>query len=302
MDLSVVVPVLNEADGITPLLDRIAVALDGLAFEVIVVDDGSTDGTAAILAARSATDPSLRVITFTRNFGHQAALLAGMRAARGAGVVLMDADGQDPPELLPELVARWRDGVEVVYAVRRRRKASLWHRMAYAAFYRLLRRMAELPIPPDVGDFCLMDRKVVDAVCSLPESTRFIRGLRSWVGFRQEGIEYERPAREHGETSYSFTKLCRLALDGLLSFSVMPLRVASIIGFATSTAGVLYLAYAVISRILVGDVPAGWTSVICVVLLLGGAQLVVTGMLGEYLARVYTETKRRPAYVIRDEG
>ena len=298
--VSIVIPVLDEADGLTQLLDRGAGAMARIAsFEVIVVDDGSRDNTPDVLAAYATPDAPLHVIRLSRNFGHQAALLAGLRASRGQAVVMMDGDGQDPPELLPRLIERWRMGADVVYGVRRARKESFGKRWAYSAFYRLVARLGEVPIPLDAGDFCLMDRQVVEALCELPESTRFLRGLRSWVGFEQVGLEYDRPAREHGRTKYGLTKLVRLALEGLLSFSVLPLRLASMLGLMTSMAGIVYLGYAVTARIVSGGVPPGWTSVVCVVLLLGGAQLSVMGVFGEYLARVYTETKRRPAYVIR---
>ena len=298
--VSIVIPVLDEAEGLTELLDRVTAAMAGqTSFEVIVVDDGSRDSTPEVLASYTSHDTPLHVIRLSRNFGHQAALLAGLRASKGRAVAMMDGDGQDPPELLPRLIERWRAGADVVYGVRRARKESFAKRWAYSAFYRLVARLGEVHIPLDAGDFCLMDRQVVNALCELPESTRFLRGLRSWVGFEQVGLEYERPAREHGRTKYGLTKLVRLALEGLLSFSVLPLRMASMLGLLTSLAGVVYLGYAVTARIVSGGVPPGWTSVVCVVLLLGGAQLSVMGVFGEYLARVYTETKRRPAYLIR---
>lgn len=298
-EVSIVIPVLNEAEGLIPFLDRVVNAARNVdSFELIIVDDGSSDATATVLSAYHPPS-AIKVISFSRNFGHQAALLAGLNASRGRAVVMMDGDGQDPPEILPRFLEQWKAGAEVVYGIRRARKEALWKRSAYKGFYRLLARLSDIPMPLDSGDFCLMDRQVVDALCGLPESTRFLRGLRSWVGFKQIGLEYDRPAREHGHTKYGTAKLLRLALEGLLSFSAFPLRMASMLGLLTSLAGALYLGYAVTARIVAGGIPPGWTSVVCIVLLLGGAQLMVMGVFGEYLARVYSETKRRPAYVIR---
>jgi dolichol-phosphate mannosyltransferase len=211
----------------------------------------------------------------------------------------MDADLQDPPELLPTLVAKWREGNDVVFAVRRKRKEGRLKRAGYFLFYRLLRRLSEVDLPVDSGDFCLMDRKVVDALKSLPESNRFLRGLRGWVGFRQVGVEYDRPARLRGESKYTLRKLVRLAVDGLLAFSSVPLRLASVLGFLTTIAAVLYLLVAIAAKVFGGTVPAGWTSIIFVQLILGGVQLLMIGVVGEYLASTYQEAKRRPTYVVR---
>jgi dolichol-phosphate mannosyltransferase len=299
VDVSVVLPVYNEADNLVALVDRIASAAASIGtYEIVIVDDGSTDGSRELVGDFARRGLPVRGVLLSRNFGHQSALLAGMRHADGRAVVLMDADGQDPPELLATLVDRWRGGADVVYAVRRARKETAWKRAGYRVFYATLARLAEVSIPMDAGDFCLMDRRVVDVLASLPESSQFLRGLRSWVGFRQDAIEYDRPAREAGVAKYTLGKLVRLALDGIVSFSSLPLRLASILGFTSSVLGLLYLLYAVSWRLFVGHVPAGWTSLIAIVLLASGAQLIVTGVLGEYLARVYAETKRRPQYVV----
>jgi glycosyltransferase involved in cell wall biosynthesis len=297
--ISVVLPVYNEIDNLPVVLDRLIATLTPVgAFEIILVDDGSSDGSLALAIERAESDDEVVVLQLSRNFGHQSALLAGLDHARGDAVVLMDSDGQDPPELLPELISKWEEGNHVVYAVRRNRKERWWKRASYAAFYRMLDRLAELHIPQDVGDFCLMDRRVVNALKDLPESSQFIRGLRSWVGFRQVGVEYDRPARLQGEPKYTFRRLVRLAINGLVAFSSAPLRLASYLGILVSLLGLLYLGFALAVRLYAGNVPAGWTSVIAIVLLVGGAQLIVIGVLGSYLARVYDESKRRPAYVI----
>lgn len=297
--LSVVVPVCNEEECLPLLHERLAAVLAGLGdHEVIFVDDGSTDGSVATIIALRDRDPSVKLIRLSRNFGHQAALSAGIDHACGEAVVLMDADLQDPPELLAELVDRWRQGFEVVYAVRSVRHEGRAKRAAYFVFYRVFRWLSIIDVPLNAGDFCLMDRRVAETLSGLRERHRFLRGLRSWTGFRQVGVRYDRPARGAGTPSYSFTRLVRLALDGLLSFSSLPLRFASYLGFLTAAAGVVYVAVALFTKLFVGHVPAGWTSIIAIVLVLGGAQILLTGVVGEYLARVYDETKDRPLYVI----
>jgi dolichol-phosphate mannosyltransferase len=297
--ISVVMPVFNEMENLDTILDRIVSVLEPQGtFEVVVVDDGSSDGSLERAISRHDCDPRIKVLALSRNFGHQSALLAGLHHARGQAVVLMDADGQDPPELLPAMMERWHGGSDVVYGIRRNRQESSWKRGSYWLFYRVLYKIADLEIPPDAGDFCLMDRKVVDALRSLNESSAYLRGLRSWVGFSQSGIEYDRPAREAGEAKYTLRKLVGLALNGVLSFSAAPLRLASVLGGITSVLGFLYVGFAVAARLLAGEVPKGWTSLIAIILIVGGAQLFVIGVLGEYVARVYGETKRRPHYVV----
>jgi dolichol-phosphate mannosyltransferase len=212
----------------------------------------------------------------------------------------MDADLQDPPELLTELLDQWRAGHEVVYAIRRSRKEGLAKRTAYRSFYRLYRRLANIDVPVDSGDFALLDRKVVDELLALPEHNRFLRGLRSWVGHRQIGVEYDRDARNAGEPKYTTRRLFRLALDGLLSFSAAPLRLASYLGFVVAMAGGLYIAVAIVYRLFLGGVPNGWTSIIAVVLSIGGMQLIVVGVLGEYVARIYDESKARPNFLVAE--
>ncbi len=308
--ISVVLPVYNEAENLGVLVERLRTALERFAgdgFEVVFVDDGSTDASPEMLDALAARDPRLKAIHLSRNFGHQAALQAGLDAAAGDAVVTMDADLQDPPEVLASLVGKWREGYDVVYAVRRKRKDGLAKRVAYAAFYRSLRAVAEIDVPLDAGDFCLLDRRVVDALGTLGERGRFLRGLRSWVGFRQVGIEYEREARYAGAPKYGVRKLVRLALSGYVGFSSMPLRLAAWLGFLAAGAGFLIALWTALTRIFNVPSPRGWASTMAAILFVGGVQLVMLGVLGEYLGRVYDEVRRRPLYIVRsrvgfDEG
>ena len=299
--LSVVVPAFNESDNLRSLWDRLRPVLDQLEpGELVVVDDGSTDATWDVILDLAAEDRRVRGVRLSRNFGHQAALSAGMAEARGDAVCFMDADLQDPPELLHRLVEEWRNGNQVVYAVRRTRKEALLKRQAYRWFYRVYKQLADIDVPLDSGDFALLDRRVVDELLALPEHNRFLRGLRSWVGYRQIGLPYDRDARHAGTPKYTFRKLIRLALDGLVSFSAAPLRLASILGMIVALAGGLYIGVAIAARILFGGVPKGWTSIVAVVLAIGGMQLIVVGVLGEYVARIYDETKARPNFLVAE--
>ncbi len=299
--LSVVVPVLDEQENLVPLYEELSEVLGRIgSYEVLFVDDGSRDASPEIVLGLRRRDPSVKLLRLSRNFGRQAALSAGLDHAQGQAVVFMDADLQDPPALVADLVERWRAGNEVVYVAWTRRHESRLKRGGYFVFYRLFRRLAQMEIPLDAGDYCLIDRRVADVVRALPENHRFLRGLRSWAGFRQVGITCERPARMAGRPKYTLRRLVQLALDGLLAFSSAPLRLASYLGFFTAAAGVVYVLYAVFARLFVGHVPAGWTSIIAIVLTVGGAQLLLTGLLGEYLARVYDETKSRPVYVLAE--
>lgn len=307
--ISIVIPVLNEENNLPELRRRLLKASDswGDTFEIVIVDDGSTDRTPAILRSFHEGDPRFKVVRLSRNFGHQVAISAGLEYASGDAVAVMDADLQDGPDELTHMLTKWREGYEVVYAIRRRRKENILKQAAYWVFYRLLAWASSVQIPLDSGDFSVMDRQVVDALNDMPERSRFMRGLRSWVGFRQVGIECERNARFSGEVKYTFTKLVKLALDGLVNFSERPLQLLSVTGFGFAGLAFAGMLYSLISRLydisLFGVKPAdapGWTSLILVVLFLGGVQLIGMGIIGEYLGRVYGEVKRRPLYVVRE--
>lgn len=301
--ISVIVPVFNEEETLSALYARLTDVLTALdtPYELVLVDDGSTDRTLDMLREFHARDPRVKFISLARNFGHQAALTAGLAHASGQAVVVMDADLQDPPELIPDLLARWNEGFDVVYAIRCHRKEPLPQRMAYALFYRLLSRVASLRMPLDAGDFCLMDRRVVDQLNALPERARFLRGLRSWVGFRQIGVEYERQARFAGRPKYNFWKLVRLAVDGLVSFSYLPLRIASSLGFLTSLGSLVAGLYYLVLRLAGHREPSGFAAIVISVLFLGGVQLITIGIMGEYVGRIFDEVKSRPVYIAHEK-
>ncbi|GIW70635.1 MAG: glycosyl transferase [Planctomycetota bacterium] len=300
--VALVIPLYDEERIVAALLERLERLLPMLAVpaEVVVVDDGSTDGTPALLEAAAATRPWLRVVVLSRNFGHQAALTAGMHHTRGEVVALMDGDLQDPPEVVVQMLQRLAEGFDVVYAVRRERKEHTLKRLCYAAYYRLLRRLAGVTIPLDSGDFCVLRRRVVDAMNALPERRRFLRGLRSWVGFRQVGFPYARAARAGGRSKYTFGKLVRLALDGIFGFSEAPLRWAAYAGAAIALGGCAWGGWLLGERLLVseGAEVAGWAPLGAVVAVLAGVQLLAVGLLGEYVARIHDEVRGRPPYVV----
>jgi dolichol-phosphate mannosyltransferase len=300
--VSVVIPVYDELANLGVLEARLPAVLEQVtngAFEILFVDDGSRDGSGDMLDAISARDHRCKVIHFSRNFGHQSALQAGLDVASGRAVVLMDADLQDPPELIPQFVAKWKEGYEVVYAIRKSRKESLVKRLAYSVFYRTMKLIAKIDTPIDAGDFCLMDSRVVQTLVSLRERNRFLRGLRSWVGFRQIGIEYDRDARNAGEPKYTLRQLVGLALSGYIGFSTLPLRAAAWLGFFSAGMGVLLTCWVIASKLMKTTVPQGWASNTAVVLFIGGTQLIMLGILGEYLGRVYDEVRQRPLYVVK---
>jgi dolichol-phosphate mannosyltransferase len=300
--ISLIIPVYNEYENLNTLARRLPPVLEEAttgSFEVLFVDDGSRDGSGELLDTIANRDVRYKVLHFSRNFGHQSAFQAGLDEASGAAVVLMDADLQDPPELLRQFIAKWKEGYEVVYGVRRHRKEHFVKRVAYAAFYRTLRLLSEIDTPLDAGDFCLMDEKVVRALVALPERHRFLRGLRSWVGFNQIGFEYDRDARNAGDPKYTLRALFSLALSGYVGFSSMPLRLAAWLGVASAAVGFLLTTWVVVSKFTSPIVPQGWASTIAVILFVGGAQLIMLGVLGEYLARVYDEVRGRPTYIVK---
>jgi dolichol-phosphate mannosyltransferase len=307
--ISVVVPCYNESEVLGQLYDRLTSAAElwQEPFEIVVVDDGSDEKTWQRLVEIHRRDDRWKLVRFSRNFGHQTAVSAGLSYASGDAVIVIDADLQDPPEEFHRFLAKWREGYEVVYAVRRKRKENLAKRACYALFYRLLARMSRTPIPLDSGDFCLMDRKVVDAVCALPERNRFVRGLRAWAGFRQVGLEYERHARAAGKPQYNLPKLMRLALDGMLAFSTAPLRLATWMGFLVSFLAMLGTVFSFFQRIFAdwfaqygwGPVP-GYATIVISLLFLGGVQLICLGAIGEYVGRIYDEVRQRPLWICRE--
>jgi len=302
VELSVVVPVFNERESVPELYRRLTGALAGAvsSFEIVLVDDGSNDGSWEMIRELAARDSRVKGLSFSRNFGHQMAFTAGLDHADGDAVVIMDADLQDPPELLPELVARWREGNDVVYAVRARRAGETAFKLfTAAAFYRLLRRITHVDIPVDTGDFRLMSRKAVEAFRRMPERHRFTRGMVAWLGFRQVGVSYERAARHAGETKYPLRKMLRLASDGITSFSYIPLQLASWVGLAVSASAFLALVAALAIRLGGGRMPA-WAIAAAALALLGGVQLLAVGLLGEYVGRVLDEAKGRPLYLVRE--
>ncbi len=300
--LSVVAPVLNEADTVHEFYDRVVAALTGIPFELLLVDDGSTDESPEILRELAASDVRVRPVTLSRNFGHQAAITAGLDKASGDAVAILDSDLQDPPEVIPRLLERWSGGIDVVYAVREERRGETRLKLSSARwFYRVFSRLTQLSLEHETGDFRLLDRRAVDALLSMPERHRFLRGMSIWVGFSQVGVSYRRDARFAGESKYTLTTGLRLSLDAILSFSHAPLRLATLLGFLCSALALLAIPVAIAARIAGESIP-GTTMLLIVVLLLGGMQLIAVGIIGEYLGRVYDEVRQRPLYVIRDQS
>jgi len=302
--ISVVVPLYNEEDNVPELMRRIGaimkriVAEEGDRYEIVAVNDGSGDATLGSLRAARAAEPNLVVVDLSRNFGHQIAATAGLDIARGDAVILMDGDLQDPPELIEEFVAKWREGYDVVYATRKaRRGESAFKLLTARIFYRMIRRMTNVSIPVDTGDFRLMSRRVVDALAQTREKHRFLRGLVSWVGFKQIGIEYERDARHSGATKYPISKMLKFAIDGITSFSEIPLRFATYLGFGVSVTAFVYAIVVLILKVYGYNEP-GYTSMMVAILFLGGVQLITIGIAGEYLGRIYDQVKERPLYFL----
>jgi polyisoprenyl-phosphate glycosyltransferase len=302
---SIVIPLFNETAVLGRLVDSLgtAIALEpAYVWEVVLVDDGSSDDTVAqVHICHQRVGAPVRLIRFSRNFGHQAALAAGIGAAKGDAVICMDADLQDPPELIREFLRKFEEGYDVVYAIRDRREGSMLKKLAYSLFYRLFRRVAEISIPLDAGDFGLMSKRAASIISAMPERDVFLRGLRSWVGFRQIGIPYARPSRTAGKTKYSFGKLMKLAGSAFFGFSFLPLRVATSLGIVTVFCALVYMAFALVSVFFYDAAPRGWASVIGVITLFGGAQLICIGILGEYIGRIYKQTQARPLFVISEE-
>jgi polyisoprenyl-phosphate glycosyltransferase len=301
-DLSVVIPVHNEQENLPVLYDRLTQVLQqhsDITYELLFIDDGSSDNSINVLRRFAQEDARVIVVELARNFGHQAAISAGLDHSTGRAVTIMDADLQDPPELLPEFLTKWQEGYEVVYAIREQRKESWPRRLAYAAFYRLLRSVASITIPVDAGDFCLMDRRVVEWLVRMPERQRFLRGLRSWVGFSQVGIPYKRQARYAGQPQYTTPQLFQLALDGITAFSNLPLRTISILGLAVSLFSIILAIFYAMKKLMAGLTPPGFTTEIVAIFFLAGVQLLTIGVIGEYVGHIAEEVKRRPLYITR---
>jgi len=300
--LSCIIPSFNEKANLDVLLPALIAVLKSLVstYEIIVVDDGSTDGTAEAMAAWTEKYPGIVYLQLSRNFGKEAALTAGLDVAGGQAVVCMDADLQHPPALIPKMFARWREGVEMVYAVRASRKdESAFKRWGTRLFYRLMRTTSGLKVPENAGDFRLMDRAVVDALLMLPERNRFMKGLFAWVGFKSEPILYSPPERLHGKSTFKPFKLFRFAVDGITAFTTWPLRVLSVLGVCLSLLSFAYGLFIVITHFLYGDPVRGWATLITVVLFFAGVQLISVGVLGEYISRIFGEVKNRPVYLVR---
>ena len=308
IDLSIVVPLYNEEGNVAVLVERICGIVSRLPgirrYEIILVNDGSRDRTVAQIREEMRRRHDVVLVNLSRNFGHQIAATAGLDIAQGQAVVLMDGDLQDPPELIAEFVQRWREGYDVVYAIRRTRKGESKFKLFTAAlFYRTIKRLTNVSIPVDTGDFRLMSRRVVDSLKRSRERHRFLRGMVSWVGYNQTGVEYDREERRTGQTKYPISKMLKFAIDGITSFSDVPLRFSSWLGFSASTAAFIYALIIIIARLFHLGTPEyarGWASTMVVILFLGGVQLIGIGILGEYIGRIYDEVKARPLYLISE--
>src|SRR2546427_650415 len=299
--LSIVAPVYDEQELVEEFVTRACAAAADYEFELVIVNDGSSDATPALLDRLAERDPRVRVIHLSRNFGHQAALTAGLEHTRGDVVVMLDADLQDPPELIPDMVARWSQGAEVVYAVRKERSGETAFKLATASwFYKLFDKLAQVDLEPNSGDFRLLDRRALNALLAMTERSRFLRGMTVWVGFTQTAVSYQRDARHAGETKYTLRKMLRFSLDAIASFSHLPLQLATYAGLLS--AGIAFIAIPVVVGLRLADsyLP-GFSSLTIAILLLGGIQLIAIGVIGEYVGRIYDEVKHRPLYIVREE-
>ncbi len=303
LQYSIIAPIYNEVESLPELHRRVSSVMDtsGEAWELVLVDDGSSDGSTDKIRELAEKDKRVRAVIFARNFGHQIAITAGWDYARGNAVIIIDADLQDPPEVILELVKKWKEGYEVVYAVRAEREGESWFKTLTASlFYRLIYRITDVKIPLDTGDFRLMDRKVVEVLKQMRERHRFPRGMSAWVGFKQIGVNYKRAARHAGVTKYPFNKMVRLALNAITSFSYLPLQVATFFGFASAGIAILGIPIVILLRVSGSPQLIGQATTLIAVLFLGGVQLISLGILGEYIGRLYDEAKGRPLYIVRE--
>ncbi len=300
--LSIIVPVFNEEKNITPLLERLLPVIEKYQYEIIFVSDGSTDRTCDEIKKHAEKNNKIKLVNFYRNFGHQMALTCGYRFAKGDCTITIDADLQDPPEIIHEMIDKWKKGVKVVYAKRKTREVdSFFKKKTAACFYRLINFLSETPIPDEVGDFRLLDKEIVSFLNSLPEQSRFLRGLVAWGGYPAEYVYFKREKRLTGETHYTISKMINFALEGIISFSTKPLRIASYMGFFSAGLGFLGIIYAIIGRFIhpVGWV-TGWTALFVGIMFVGGVQLLTIGIIGEYISRIYIEIQKRPQYLIKE--
>jgi len=301
--ISVVVPIYNEELVVKESHKRLKSVMDtcGERYEIIFINDGSRDKSASIVADICKHDKNIKLINFSRNFGHQPAITAGMDYALGDAIIIIDADLQDPPEVMLEMIELWKSGYQVIYGKRKSRKGeTIFKKVTAKTYYRILRSMTNFDIPVDTGDFRLIDRKVCDAMKSLTEKNRYVRGLVSWVGFRQTSVEYERDERFAGETKYPFRKMLKLAMDGITAFSYKPLKLATYLGFAIAAASFLYMLYAMYKGFFTDETTEGWASIIAVISLSQGIILMMLGLMGEYIGRIYDEIKNRPIYIVNE--
>ncbi|HNP47555.1 MAG TPA: glycosyltransferase family 2 protein [Bacteroidia bacterium] len=302
-DLSIILPIYNESGNIQILYDRLSKVISGMNVdaEFIFINDGSHDNSIDLIKKLSEIHTEVRFIDFSRNFGHQIAVAAGLDYCRGKAAVIIDADLQDPPELIPELYAKWKAGYEVVYAKRRSREGeNFLKKFTAKIFYRTLKRITSIPIPVDTGDFRIIDAKVIEVLRKMPEQQKFLRGQISWVGFRQTYIEYDRDTRHAGESGYTYKKMMRFALDGITSFSNLPLKFATLTGFAVSGIAFFFILYALYERLITKNYVPGWASLMLAILFLGGVQLISIGIIGEYISRMSSNIRNRPLYILRD--
>ena len=300
---SIIAPIYNEVDNLPVLYSRVSEVMNGTeeAWELILVDDGSKDGSNEVIRKLASADERVRPVIFARNFGHQIAVTAGLDYSRGDAVIIIDADLQDPPEVIHDLIAKWREGYEVVYAVRKEREGETWFKKTTAAlFYRMIYRITDVKIPLDTGDFRLIDRKVVNIMSKMRERHRFLRGIGAWVGFKQIGVEYNRAARFAGETKYPLKKMLKLALNAITGFSYFPLQVATYIGFISAGLSILAIPVVIVLRLISAPQLTGQATTLIMVLFLGGVQLISIGIIGEYIGRIYDEVKGRPLYIVAE--
>lgn len=301
--LSIVIPVYYEQDNILPLLERLRPIIKSYDYEILFVNDGSKDKTEEIIKAEAQKDNRIKLISFNRNFGHQMALIAGYRFAKGNAVISMDADMQDPPDIIPEMVEKWEKGAKIVYAKRKKRDVDTpFKKITAQLFYKFINSMSDRPIPQDVGDYRLMDREVVEFIGNLPEHSPFLRGLVAWSGYPEEYVYFVREKRHTGETHYSLSKMVNFALDGITSFSVKPLRMATYAGFVVATIGFLGTLYAIVGKFLSpNEFIIGWTGLFVGIMFLGGVQLITIGIIGEYISKIYLEVLNRPHFTIKEK-